>query len=293
MVRYHVSVKRDFDIELVFLAEFTETQKNVLRYVTRRWMSVISEDLPDYEFTQGWSGTCGGQPYEIPAGERIDDLRIYVGRFDDGGATGYLTGYGGPSLLRQETHLPVLGCMAFDLKRANLLITGLHEIGHVLGFGPIWGNLGFKQDPDGDTHFNGPLAIAAFDEAGGSDYTGAKVPVQKMDGVHWRSSEFPGELMHPGGGSSLSAITVQSLADLGYGVDATQADPYTLPGAAAAPASAKQAVSIPAIPGDDRLNGRLASPTQVEPELWCSLDGEREPVYVVDQLGRIIRTIGD
>ena len=293
MVRYHVSVKRDFDIELVFLADFTETQKNVLRYVTRRWMSVISEDLPDYEFTQGWSGTCGGQPYEIPAGERIDDLRIYVGRFDDGGATGFRTGYGGPSLLRQETHLPVLGCMAFDLKRANLLITGLHEIGHVLGFGPIWGNLGFKQDPDGDTHFNGPLAIAAFDEAGGSDYTGAKVPVQKMDGSHWRSSEFPGELMHPGGGSALSAITAQSLADLGYGVDVSQADPYTLPGASANQTSATQVVAMSPIPEDDHLRGSLTSPTQVEPELWCSLDGEREPVYVVDQLGRIIRTIGD
>ena len=279
----------DYDIELVFPDDFTERQKNVLQYVARRWMAVISEDLPDYAFTQGWSGTCGDQPYEIPAGERIDDLRIYMGTFEGRVAVGY----GGPSVLRQETHLPVVGCMAFDLSKANLLITGLHEIGHVLGFGTIWNEHGFLQDLNGDTHFNGPLAIAAFDEAGGSDYTGAKVPVQKGGGAHWRSSAFPDEIMRPGGGPSLSAITVQSLADLGYGVDVTQADSYTLPGAAAAPASAKQAVSIPAIPGDDRLSGRLASPTQVEPELWCSLDGEREPVYVVDQLGRIIRTIGD
>ena len=291
-VRYHVFVKRDFDIELVFLDDFTETQKNVLQYAVLRWMSVIKDDLPDYEFTQSRSGKCGDHSYEIPAGERIDDLRIYVSTFELDGATGSA----GIHVLREETHLPVLGCMKIALKKINLLITGLHEITHLLGFGLNWRNFGFYQDLDGDTHFNGPLAIAAFDEAGGSDYAGAKVPLEKVDSgnaAHWRPSVFPGELMHPGGGSALSAITVQSLADLGYGVDATQADPYTLPGAAAAPASAMQAVSIPAIPGDDRLNGRLASPTQVEPELWCSLDAEREPVYVVDQLGRIIRTIGD
>ena len=279
--------KGDYDIELVFADDFTERQKNVLQFVARRWMAVIAEDLPDYEFTQGWSGTCADQSYEIPAGERIDDLRIYMSTFEGGVAVGY----GGPSVLRQETHLPVLGCMAFNLSTANLLNTGLHEIGHVLGFGTIWNELGFHQDLDGDTHFNGPLAIAAFDEAGGSDYTGAKVPVQKGGGGHWRS--FPDELMGPVGGSALSAITVQSLADLGYGVDVTQADAYTLPGAAAVQAIAMQAEVIPAIRGDDRSSGHLASTTQVEPTLRWDLDGEREPIYVVDPQGRIIRTIGN
>ena len=45
---------------------------------------------------------------------------------------------------------------------------------------------------------------------------------------------------------ALSAITVQSFADLGYGVDVTQADPYTLPGAASKP------VAKIALPGPDR-----------------------------------------
>ena len=88
-------------------------------------------------------------------------------------------------------------------------------------------------------------------------------------------------------------ITVQSMADLGYGVDVTQADAYTLPGTTAAQARAKQAAAIPVIPGDARLSGSLASPTHAEPKLWCGLDGEREPIYVVDQQGRIIRTIGN
>ena len=240
--------KGDYDIELVFSDRFTERQKNVLQYVARRWMAVIAEDLPDYEFANGRSGTCGDESYEIPAGERIDDLRIYMATHH-GGAVGY----GGPHVLRQGTHLPVVGCMSFDLTVANLLITGLHEIGHVLGFGPIWDELGLIQELDGDTHFSGPLAIAAFDEAGGANYTGAKVPVQKMDGAHWRPSELPDELMGPTGGSVLSAITVQSLADLGYGVDVTQADSYTLPSAASAQAGSISTAAAMTIDGEDGL----------------------------------------
>ena len=340
--------KGDFDIDLVFLDSFTEDQKHLLRLVARRWASVITEDLPDYEFAQGWSGRCGDHSYTIPSGERIDDLRIYMTTFDDDPDG---VGFGGPTLLREETHLPVIGCMQFDLEKANLLITGLHEVGHVLGFGPVWADLGLIQDlsrddPNADTHFNGPLAITAFNDAGGRDYTGNKVPVQKMDGAHWRGDVFSeGELMLPWGGPALSAITVQSLADLGYGVDVTQADPYTLP-SAAGKASAKIAASMPSIPGmdvtqadpytlpgadphgqgriagglpllpgDDRLTGRLESTewiggrgfdlsdnrligrlvpsTRAVPKLSCGVGLRREPIYVIDPQGRIIRTLGD
>ena len=51
--------------------------------------------------------------------------------------------------------------------------------------------------------------------------------------------------MGPGGGGALSAITVQSLADLGYGVNVSQADAYTLPGATAAKFNSNQ----PSAPG--------------------------------------------
>ena len=254
LVRFDQLRKGDFDIELVFLDPFTEDQKNVLQYVARRWMSVITGDLPDYEFAEGWSGMCGEQSYEIPAGERIDDLRILVTSFDRG-----VPGWGSPRLLREESHLPVLGCMAFDLKRANLLITGLHEIGHVLGFGPVWDDLGFYQNPpDGDQHFNGPLAIAAFDDAGGRNYTGAKVPLN--DSAHWRVPVLSGELMGRSGGAALSAITVQSMADLGYGVDVAQADAYTLPSAAAGKAVARVATSRPSVsvPGVDLTRATIS-----------------------------------
>ncbi len=325
MVLFTPLGKGDFDIELVFLDSFTEDQKDVLRLVARRWMSVITEDLQDHEFAQGWSGRCGDHSYAIPSGERIDDLRIYMTTFKGDQAVGW----GGPTLLRDETHLPVVGCMGFDLERANLLITGLHEVGHVLGFGTVWGPFSYYQNPpNGDQHFSGPLAIAAFDDAGGGDYAGAKVPLS--DPAHWRGEVFEwGELMLPWGGAALSAITVQSLADLGYGVDVTVADPYAIHAhGAAAKASAKIAAAVPSIPGvtpadadphwpgsigrslyllprDDRLAGRPESAAWIGGHGFDRSDGRlmrpfscgaglrRGPVHVVDPQGRIVSTLGD
>ena len=79
-----------------------------------------------------------------------------------------------------------------------------------------------------------------------------KVPVENEKGGvgtrdgHWRQSVFgPHELMEgfasPGAAmrQPLSAITIQSLADLGYIVDVTQADAYTLP----SPAATKLAIA--------------------------------------------------
>ena len=276
----------DFDIELVFLGHFTEGQKRIIQYAARRWMSIIRGDLPDYTFTQGWSGTFGDHSFEIPAGERIDDLRIYIIRTYDDGVS---LAAAGPDVLRETSLLPVVGVVLFNLVDNFLgLSVAQHEIGHVLGFGMIWDGLGFLQNPsrnnpNADTHFNGPLAIAAFNDAGGWDYAGAKVPVYRQGGpasadAHWRNSVFKGgELMQSGRGNGvLSAITIQSLADLGYSVDVTQADPYTL-SSAAAKASAKI----------------TARPTHAEPELSCGVGQEREPMYVVDPQGRIIRIIGD
>ena len=117
------------------------------------------------------------------------------------------------------------------------------------------------------------------------------------------------------GDGALSGITVQSLADLGYGVDVSQADAYTLPGAAGK-AGAKIAVGIPPIVGDGGRTGRLdiaeqfwgrgldfnlgegrqmwgvAPPAYAEPKLSCGAGLMNQPIYVVDTQGRLVRTIG-
>ena len=175
----------------------------MLQYTAKRWMAVIVEDLPDCEFTQDRSGQCGDHSWEITTGEQIDDLRIYVAMGVE--ADSSIHGTGSIDILREDSHLPAVGCMTFDLSHANLLVTGLHEIGHVLGFAAeVWHRFGYYQNPlGGDTHFTGPLAIAAFDDAGGLNYEDAKVPLQEGES-HWRVSVLEGELMAPyGGGPSV------------------------------------------------------------------------------------------
>ena len=174
--------------------------------------------------------------------------------------------------------------MTADLERletGDLEEVILHEMGHVLGIGLIWSRLDLLRNPASetstpDTHFTGPLAIAAFDEAGGTGYGGAKVPVENMGGLgsrnsHWREGVLALELMTPfqdiGVADPLSAITIESLADLGYEVDATWAEPYELPSAD----MARAIEAAPKIPyGDD---------------VW------RGPVIFVDPDGRIVRVI--
>jgi hypothetical protein len=122
-----------------------------------------------------------------------------------------------------------------------------HELGHVLGFGTLWGLLDLVRDPSlpdrpgVDTHFIGTRSALAFDVVGGASWPGPPVPLENEIGgpgsrdVHWRQGVFFNELMTPllvpGQLNPLSRVTVASLADLGYEVREDAADPYILPGA--------------------------------------------------------------
>jgi hypothetical protein len=70
----------------------------------------------------------------------------------------------------------------------------------------------------------------------GAFYSGAKVPVEATGGAgtrdsHWRESVFNHELMTgflDSGVNPISATTIGSFQDLGYGVDVTRADAFNL-----------------------------------------------------------------
>ena len=197
------------------------------------------------------------------------------------------SGLGSPKVLR-ETYQPVVGCVQFNLtevlaRKTDIrdLSIALHEIGHVLGIGTLWYD--FIQKSSGDAHFNGPLAIAAFDDAGGRNYTGAKVQVER-DGAHWRQSILDREFMSRSSGWILSAITIQALADLGYNVDATQANSYTM--------DILDPNTLTSAAG--KASAKIAAPsTHAQPEFSCGVGEQREPIYVMDEQGRIVHTLGD
>lgn len=274
-----------FRIELVFIEgangdRFNASQKALFHRAAARWMSVITGDIPGSAFSDNpvdeWDDDLNAR---IRVNDFVDDLRIFAGIGEIDGARGTL-GRGGTLIVRRNRQssalVTVIGTIAIDrddlawMSDAFLSQIILHEMAHVLGFGTVWRTLNLVRGGS-DRYFTGPLAIRAFDNAGGRSYNGPKVPVEDDSG-HWRGSVFGDELMTArirpdlDGTLPLSAITIQSLADHGYKVNAGLADEYRLP----APASAK--------------------PVAVHVLEWGDCVPER-PVYVVDENGRVVDVI--
>ena len=279
-----------FDIQIALVDPGTESQNAALQRAAERWMAVLADtELPNVPIAEGGSVHCpesllGPPPYRVA---EVDDLMVLASIVEIDGPRGVLAA-AGPCGIR-EGSLPYMGVLtmdAADLERlaesGNLDELALHEMGHVLGIGALWEVSGLLRNPSvpdsagADTHFAGVLAVDAFDAAGGADYEGGKVPVENQAGggsgdAHWRESVLDTELMTPfhntGVANPFSAITIQSLADLGYTVDTDHAEPFQLPGTTAA---------------------LRARPGRV---IDLSGDVYRGPVVVVDENGRVVRLI--
>ncbi len=241
-----------YNITVRYLGEYTSDQLLAFAEAELRWEGIITGDLPDVAQNLP-ANQCGNNP---ATNGPFDDVTIFVTieHIDD---VGGVLGQAGPCFIRvvqgggPGADLTVIGRMQFDEddieqleQEGALRDVILHEMGHVLGFGTIWENVGLLADPSdpdpqpplADTHFTGAEATAAFDDVGGSDYPGAKVPVMNVGGAgtvnsHWRDGVFDPEIMTGflnAGTNPLSVVTIASLSDLGYTVDVNQADPFSL-----------------------------------------------------------------
>ena len=264
-----------FNIELYFDPGFTPEQEATIRRAADRWMEVVTGDLPDVPVHGSVEEYCGDSVRTRLVGV-IDDVLIRIRLFPYlQNAAAYATACG----KREESGLDFIGENGFAQRyvESSVLLPriALHEIGHVLGIG------GWQiENRDTDPHFAGPLAVEAFDAAGGEGYPGGKVPVEDQPGlggsgrlVHWRRRVIPDDVMSVGGGDLVTAITLQALADRGHEVDLSKADPYTLPGHAQ---------------GD--VQGAAVA---AEESVWELLvdDVIEGPVVVVDKTGKVIRVI--
>ncbi|WP_419947489.1 leishmanolysin-related zinc metalloendopeptidase [Candidatus Palauibacter sp.] len=285
------AASRPFDIDLILLDEVTDSQAEAFADAVDFWTAILADtELADVPLGQDVAPGC----WDITTDQRIgtvDDIVFVASVREIDGEDGVLA-RAGPCVVRDESRLPAVGALELDAtdlarleERGNLKDVEeviLHEIGHVLGIGTVWVDHGLLRNPSvhntgADTHFTGPLAIAAFDERGGANYDdGEKVPVENTSGPgaadsHWRESVLGHELMTPfqapGERDLLSLITVQSLADLGYSVKVSLAEIYRIPG----PGGDARATPERRIPyGDDILRG---------------------PIRVVDRNGQVVRII--
>src|SRR6185312_7122208 len=217
-----------------------------------KWQSVIVDSVASAPVNLA-AGACDSAQPAI--NETVKDLLVlvHVRQIRDTVPGQAILGESGPCLVRQPGNLPILGVMSLnDSTLATLASNGLlddvikHEMAHLLGFGTVWDLDGLLRDTTtSDPWFSGPDAQVAFRKALPS-FTDKIVPVEAGGGSgttlsHWRESVMTNELMtgflNPGP-NPLSAITIESMADLGYSVNAGAADPWPTPSSGVSGAAA-------------------------------------------------------
>ncbi len=239
-----------YNITLAFGSSISNTDKAVFQTAANRWQQVITNDLPDSASPVSASD-CDPKYTGFPNVNSVDDLVIFADVVAIDGPGGTLA-QAGPCLLRTGSQLPGVGIMEFDSadvtelrNKGHLQETIIHEMGHVIGFGTLWkikgGFLSGEGSPGGcgtAPIYLGSGARTEFAALGGS----GNLPVEgSADGSgpgscdsHWRESVFGTELMTPSidtgspAANPLSRMSVAAMADLGYQVNLTAADTYSL-----------------------------------------------------------------
>ncbi len=219
-----------------------------------RWKTLVLSGAPPYQVVPDDLDPTGECPSML--NETVDGTVVYVRIQNLGNAN--ILGATGLCVIRDQGFLPVQAIMYLNSTAvANLETNGLlapvvlHEIAHALGYGTLWSvsvpGLGSIQliqgggncsSPATNPTFSGPSAISAFygSVAPGSAFTGTPVPIENSGGCgtaysHWRKTTFGPELLTgyltSGVVAPLSAITIRSIADLGYVVNDAMADSYS------------------------------------------------------------------
>lgn len=245
-----------YRIELRYSADFPPRFKPAFEAAAQRWQEIITADVPDVGGTINpavCDPTVSGQ---APL-NGVDDLVIYVGIIAFNADKPDLLGQAGPCYFRKTSFLTIVGTMAFvdnkmdGLLQANQLTdTVMHEMGHILGLGTHWQILNLTANTLGgnfcgtDPQYIGSNALREYRALGGT----GNIKLENLYGPgtcegHWKESVFGTELMtgflNANVVNPLSRMTLASMQDLGYSIDLSKADPYSIPAAGTASVSAR------------------------------------------------------
>ena len=224
-----------FTIEFTFMTSVTQQEQSAFLYAADRLGKIITMNHPPIQI--GNERCSAAANYALPS--TINDLYILVNIHPIDGVGGIL-GQAGPCLI-DSNDFPRVGYVEFDsadvqnmIQKNTFEAVCLHEISHVLGFGTLWSNYNLVSNSQTDPRYLGKDGIASLSVIDGEFM---KLPaVQSTGGVgtalsHWRESVFGDELMTPYLEASyepMSALTIDSLADLGYSVDSSTYDEYNV-----------------------------------------------------------------
>lgn len=246
--------------------EFREEWRAVFRAQADRIEQTITAGLVPVD-VNGMS--CGSGTDAIRIDEDVHGLLILVSVRNLGGGT---LAQSGPCIIRRNKGLPLVAVLRFDDDaigtyhgNGRLGMVVLHEMLHTVGFGTVWTDVSPVRlaNASTDPAFTGPRALAAAKADNFAPAEWTSVPVEDGGSIgtvlsHWRQSVFQTELMtgwiEPDFPNPLSAMSLASLADLGYEVDLSGAEDYRVPTPPSTPGAALRLPSADAIfLGDDVL----------------------------------------
>jgi hypothetical protein len=201
-------------IDLEFRGSLTESQRDVFRMSIERLQRILVG--------------VEGEPLH---------LTIEASGVEIDGPSGIL-GQAGPTMIRRTDQLPTRGIMQFDsadlagMERDGSLPSVLiHEAGHVLGFGTLFGTHQLVESGA----FMGSHAQREYAMLMGEKFV-VPVPIEDDGGAgtrggHWDEEVFGTELFTGwlnAGLNPFSRVSAGAFADMGYRVDFLECDPYTL-----------------------------------------------------------------
>ena len=231
----------------------TPRQRLAVSRAIARWQSVIVGHVQSSILnTQG--ARCF--PAQPELNEVVEDLLLFVELADIDGPKKTI-GQAGPCYVHAPSYLTLMGYLQLDIADLDLMLTEgtldnvvLHEIGHILGIGTLWGGITNTYSRnllvDAGTsapYFAGSAARSQFALLLPT-FPGTPVPLENCvtaagttipgcgSGTrdsHWRKAVFNTELMqgYVAVNMPMSKVTVASLADLGYIVNLAAADPFS------------------------------------------------------------------